>query len=399
MSYPVPAFIGLRYAKASKTSHFIAFINMFSVVGIALGMLALITVSSVMNGFEMQLKTRMLGITPHIVVDTRGQSETDTQNLSEHELVAASSAFTESEGVVQSRRGIQGVLIHGIEPEFMQTSSVLSQNMVYGALLDLKAGQYNVVIGRALANQLNIRPGEQLRLISAGASTYSPFGRMPSQRLFNVVGIFDLASQMDDKVVYVHIQDSAKLLRTKADKISQTRLFLHDAFTYQTVENAIDLPTTNWRARQGPLFDAVKMEKNMMSLMLLLIIAVAAFNIISALVMIVTEKQGDIAILRTQGMTGTQILSIFLINGLYNGVKGTLIGLVAGLIVVWLLNDVLQFLGVPLAIGDGQGLPVDVQWTQILSLVTLSIGLCFAATLYPAYRALKVQPATALKYE
>lgn len=399
MSYPVSAFIGLRYAKASKSTHFIAFINLFSVVGIALGMLALITVSSVMNGFELQLKTRMLGITPHIVVDTLKQDDTLRVDYSSHELVAFSSAFSESEGIVQSRRGIQGVLIHGIDPEFMQNSSVLADNMVYGTLSDLQAGQYNVVIGRALATQLSIRPGDQLRLISAGASSYSPFGRMPSQRLFNVVGIFDLASQMDDKVAYVHIHDSAKLLRKKAEDVSQTRLFLHDAFQYQQVEADIDLPTTNWRARQGPLFDAVKMEKNMMSLMLLLIIAVAAFNIISALVMIVTEKQGDIAILRTQGMNGRQILSIFLINGLYNGVKGTVIGLIGGLLVVWQLNNLLQLLNVPVAIGDGQGLPVDVQWPQIASLVMLSIGLCFTATLYPAYRALRVRPAEALKYE
>ncbi|GAA0857243.1 lipoprotein-releasing ABC transporter permease subunit [Aliiglaciecola litoralis] len=399
MFYPVSAYIGLRYARASKSSHFIAFINLFSVVGIALGLIALITVASVMNGFENQLKTRMLGITPHIVVDTRDQTPQVVQALSGIHGVNAVSTFIESEGVVQSKRGIQGVLIHGIDPQFMSENSVLSEHMLLGRFTDLKAGQYNVIIGRALANSLNLRPGDQARILSAGASSFSPFGRMPSQRLFNVVGLFDLGSQLDDKVIYMHVNDSAKLLRKPLKEVGQSRLFLNDAFDYQQVEQSITLPSVNWRVRQGPLFDAVKMEKNMMSLMLLLIIAVAAFNIVSALVMVVTEKQGDIAILRTQGMQSRDILSIFLINGLYNGIKGTVIGLVLGILLVTQLNFLLALVGAPIALGDGQGLPVDIQWQQIMSLVMLSIGLCFAATLYPAYRALKVQPAAALKYE
>lgn len=399
MSYPVSTFIGLRYAKASKSSHFIAFINLFSVVGIALGLIALITVSSVMNGFELQLKTRMLGITPHIVADTRDLPPQQIEAIGEIKGVQAISGIIESEAIVQSRRGIQGVLLHGVDPEFMQQHSIVSENMMIGQFNKLQAGQYNIIIGRALASKLNIRPGEQIRLISAGASSFSPMGRMPSQRLFNVVGLFDLASQLDDKVVYVNIADNAKLLRKSEDKLRQTRLFLEDAFEYQQIVKQIQVPTVDWRFRQGPLFDAVKMEKNMMSLMLLLIIAVAAFNIVSALVMIVTEKQGDIAILRTQGMRGSSIISIFLINGLYNGIKGTFFGLVLGLILVSQLNTILNFLGLPIAVGDGQGLPIDIQWQQIIFLVVLSIGLCFIATLYPAYRALKVRPAEALKYE
>ncbi|WJG07937.1 lipoprotein-releasing ABC transporter permease subunit [Aliiglaciecola sp. LCG003] len=398
MFHPVSAFIGLRYAKASKSNHFIAFINLFSVFGIALGLIALITVSSVMNGFELQLKTRLLGITPHIVVDTIGVESQKIAAFKSIPEVKSISAIVESEGVIQSRRGIQGVVLHGIEPSFM-TQSVVAQNMLFGKFDDLAEGQFNIIIGRPLASKLDLRPGDQTRIISANASSFTPFGRMPSQRLFNIVGIFELGSQLDDKVVYLHIGDNAKLLRKSLAQISQTRLFLDDAFDYLKVEKLIDLPTVNWRARQGPLFDAVKMEKNMMSLMLLLIIAVAAFNIVSALVMVVTEKQGDIAILRTQGMQGHQILSIFLINGLYNGIKGTLFGLFVGLLLVSQINPLLSLLGAPISIGDNQGLPVDIQWAQIASLVFLSIGLCFAATLYPAYRALKVQPANALKYE
>ncbi len=402
MNYPVFLHIGLRYARTSKGSHFIAFINLFSVVGIALGLTALITVASVMNGFELQLKNRLLGIMPHVVVDTRNLDNTDSvlAELNGIEGVDHTSAFIESEGVLQSKRGIQGVLVQGVEPDVMQQNSIIAENMMIGKLSDLKQGQYKVAIGRALATKLNLRPGDKTRVISAASSVYTPVGRMPSQRLFTVVGIFDVGSQLDDKVVLMNIHDSAKLLRKPLRKVIHTRLFLEDAFDYLEVEKHIGLPTNNWRTRQGPLFDAVKMEKNMMSLMLLLIISVAAFNIVSALVMVVTEKQGDIAILRTQGITSKEILGIFLINGLYNGLKGTLFGLIGGLALVMLINPFLSLIDAPVAMSaDGQGIPIDMQWGQITSMVILSIVLCFLATLYPAYKALRTKPALALKYE
>lgn len=400
MFHPVPAFIGLRYAKACKGNHFIAFINFFSVVGIALGLMALITVSSVMNGFEGQLKTRVLGLMPHILVETAKASQQEINALGKLEGVQATSGLIETEGVLQSSKDLQGVLIQGVEPEFMQQHSVVAENMLIGKLSALTKSGYGIIIGRALSIKLGLRPGDKARAIVAGASIYSPIGRIPSQRIFTVVGIYDLASELDSKVVFMHIDDSARLLRKKTTDLRQTRLFLNDAFSYKSIEQQITLPTDNWRSRQGPLFDAVKMEKNMMSLMLLLIVAVAAFNIVSALVMVVTEKQGDIAILRTQGMSAKQVMSIFLFNGLYNGLKGTLIGLIGGLLLVSQLNNVLTLLGLPIALGNnGEGLPIDVQWSQITFMVFMSILLCFLSTLYPAMRAVRVEPARALQYE
>ena len=402
MNIPVSLYIGLRYARTGKSSHFISFINLFSVVGIALGLMALITVASVMNGFELQLKERLLGIMPHIIVDTTQAEDTATavKQLAEIDGVKSTSAFIESEGVLQSKRGIQGVVIQGVDPIVMAQDSVIAKNMIRGDFSDLQQGQYNIIIGQALATKLKLRQGDKTRVISAASSVYTPVGRMPSQRLFKVAGVFNVGSQLDDKVILMHLSDSAKLLRKPTNRVLQSRLFLDDAFNYLQVEKHISLPTVNWRTRQGPLFDAVKMEKNMMSLMLLLIISVAAFNIVSALVMVVTEKQGDIAILRTQGMTGTEILGIFLINGLYNGVKGTLFGLAGGLLLVNLINPFLFLIEAPVAMAiDGAGLPVDMQWGQILSMVVLSISLCFIATIYPAYKALSVKPALALKYE
>ncbi len=399
MFQPTSAFIGLRYARANKGNHFIAFINFFSVVGIALGLMALITVSSVMNGFEGQLKNRVLGLVPHIVVDTSGGTE-DASALDKIPGVIASSPIIESEGVLQSSKDLQGVLIQGVDPEFMQSNSIVAENMLFGRIADLKASQYGIVIGRALSIKMGLRPGDETRLIAAGASVYTPFGRMPSQRVFRVVGIYDLASEMDSKVVFTHIDDNARLLRQKRVKLQKTRLFLEDAFDYKQIEQQISLPTDNWRSRQGPLFDAVKMEKNMMSLMLLLIVAVAAFNIVSALVMVVTEKQGDIAILRTQGMPVGQVMNIFLFNGMFNGLKGTLFGLLGGLLLVSQLNSILSVMGSPVALGNnGEGLPIDIRWSQVWFMVSMSILLCFLATLYPAYRAVKVEPARALQYE
>lgn len=403
MFHPASAFIGLRYARSGRTNHFISFINLFSVIGIALGLTSLITVSSVMNGFQGQLKQRILGITPHIVADTRERPDV-AEALTNINGVQRVTPLIEAEGVVQSLRGLQGVLIQGVMPEDMVGWSIVADNMLDGKLSSLQAGEYSVVIGRALAIKLNIRVGDKIRVMSAGASVYSPFGRLYSQRVFRVAGLYDVGSELDDKVIFMHIDDAARLLRSKRDALAQTRLFLREPFAYQQVSDDItrqfDLPMNTWRARQGPLFDAVKMEKNMMALMLVLIIAVAAFNIVSALVMVVTEKQGDIAILRTQGMTDKEVTRIFVINGLYNGAKGTVFGLMGGLVLVYALNPVLDMLGVTIMLGDGgQHLPIDVQWSQVALLVLLSLALTFIATLYPAYKALKVEPASALKYE
>jgi lipoprotein-releasing system permease protein len=226
---------------------------------------------------------------------------------------------------------------------------------------------------------------------------------MPSQRLVTISGVFDMGSQMDDKVIYMQLDDVNRLLRDVSGKNTATRLFLDDAFLYQDTLKPIveaDLPVRTWRERQGPLFDAVKMEKNMMFLMLLLIIAVAAFNLVSSLVMVVSEKQGDIAVLQTQGMLPGTIMTVFVLNGLFNGVKGAGIGLVAGVVITLLLNPVMSLLNVPIALSsDGQGLPIDMHWLQIVFVTLFSLLLCIVASIYPARRAMKTQPSQALQNE
>jgi lipoprotein-releasing system permease protein len=215
--------------------------------------------------------------------------------------------------------------------------------------------------------------------------------------------IFDVNSETDDKVMLIHLDDLARLSRMRTENIQQQRVYLNDAFDYYRIVDYLDsqgINSSNWRVRQGPLFDAVKMEKNMMSLMLLLVIIVAAFNVVSALVMVASEKKSDIAILQTQGMLPQQIMNIFLLNGIFNGLKGVVAGLVLGLLGCTYLNDFLRMAGSNLAFGpNGTGLPIDVQYPQLGFIAIASILLCLIASWYPAKKAQAITPANSLRYE
>jgi len=434
MFYPLSAFIAYRYAKSNKSSQtsFVSFINRFSVAGIALGLMALIIVVSVMNGLEGQLKQRILGIVPHIEITKTPTLMAETndaaQNLSKTPMensenspsfslseismtpidgVVASMAYREAEAVVQSRSDLRGVQVHGVQPDIMIEHTLVANHMEQGRFADLTQGSFTAIIGRSLAIKLEARVGDKLRVMVAGASVYTPFGRMPSQRLVTVVGVFDMGSQMDDKVMYMNLEDVNRLMRDPKGNEQSLRLFLNDAFNYLGVVNSLTNTVgvsanyiKTWRERQGPLFDAVKMEKNMMTLMLLLIIAVAAFNIVSALVMVVTEKQGDIAVLQTQGMLPSTVMWIFVLNGLFNGIKGAGFGLVLGVIITLQLNNVLHLIGSPLALAaDGSGLPIEMDVVQIIGITFLSLALCVIASVYPARKAMKIAPSQALQNE
>ena len=400
MAYPLSAYIALRYSTAGKHNSFVAFINRFSVAGIALGLMSLIIVLSVMNGFEAQLRQRILGIVPQVVAHNASVEDVLQLPLTE---VRAASPFREAEGLVQSRQALRGVQLQGVDPATMAKHSIVSDYMLEGNFERLEEIKFGAIISRALAQDLSVNVGDQIRVMAAGASVYTPFGRMPSQRLVTISALFNLGSQLDDKVIYLRLDDLTRLLRKPKDSPADVRLFLNNAFNYQGVVAELeqaDYSTSNWRSRQGPLFDAVKMEKNMMFLMLLLIIAVAAFNIVSALVMVVSEKSGDIAILLSQGMTVATVRAIFMLNGIFNGLKGALIGAVLGILAVVYINDILELLGIYLALSaDGPGLPIDIQWHQVVWVTLFSLGLCLLASWYPAQRAMKVQPAKVLQQE
>jgi lipoprotein-releasing system permease protein len=396
----VSHFIAWRYSHAAANRSFVAFINRFSVVGIALGIAALIIVLSVMNGLEGQLKARILGILPHIIIQ-----QTPPVSLPEslRAQTLAQVPYVEREVVVQSRTKLKGLILQGVDASLAQPYSIIAQRMVDGRYLDLESGSFNVVISQILANQLNVRVGHKLRVISTELSVYTPLGRMPSQRLVTVAGVFSVNSEMDDKVMLMHIDDVARLLRSKTENITDTRLYLDDAFGFEPFASYLDsqnLGYRTWRERQGPLFDAVKMEKNMMVLMLMLVIAVAAFNVISALVMVVAEKRADIAILQTQGLMRLDIMRIFLLNGIFNGLKGALSGVLLGILCSSQLNTILSWFDTGLAFGEnGKGLPIDIQWPQIFVIASSSIILCALVSLYPAFKAASIRPADSLRSE
>jgi len=425
MFQPVSLFIGLRYSRSKKRTGFISFITFFSTVGILLGVASLITVVSVMNGFEGELKKRILGIVPHIIVSKTVVSQefndqkkdnfkawpTLRKQLLLQKHVEQVTPFLSSEALIQSSKNLQGVLLQGIMPEF-EKNNIISKYMISGSLESLSESPYSIVIGRTLASKLKVSLQDSVRLVLPNKTIFTPMGRIPMQRKFVVSGIFDVGSQVDDSMVYVHSKYGAKLLRRKGDGIDQLRLYLDDAFNAKQVVRALTtvskneismdkLTYTTWSDSQGALFSAVNMEKRMMWLMLSLIVAVAAFNIVSALVMVVVEKQGEIGILQTLGLSRTGIVKIFITQGMVNGLWGVTLGSVFGVLIALNLNEILATFGLNI-LGGGyavQALPIKLELINVVVIVFSALAMSFIATLYPAYQASKTQPAEVLRNE
>jgi len=422
MFQPVSLFIGLRYSRSKNRAGFISFITFFSTAGILLGVASLITVVAVMNGFEGELKKRILGIVPHVIVSNNdagnqeylSQWRTVRKQLLTQAHVKQVTPFLTSEALVQSPNNLQGVILQGIMPEFEQ-NNIISEHMVAGSLVSLSEQAYAIVLGRSLAKKLKISLNDTIRIVLPNKTIFTPMGRIPVQRTFTVTGIFDVGSQVDDAMVYVHSKYGAKLLRRKGDGIDKLRLYLDDAFNAnQVVETLkystkftskvhIDQPLvfTTWSESQGALFSAVNMEKKMMWLMLSLIVAVAAFNIISALVMVVMEKQAEIGILQTLGLSKIGVVKIFITQGMVNGLWGVSLGSVLGIFLTCYLNDILAILGVNI-FGSGyavQQLPMQLEVINVVVISISALVMSFLATLYPAFHASNTQPAEVLRNE
>lgn len=400
MFHPVSTFIGLRYLRGRSGDRFSRFVSYMSTAGITIGVMSLITVLSVMNGFEAQLKGRILGVLPQAVVSQQGGTPAEAQ--APEFLQQLSSKMPEpivrSEAVIQSSQQLAAGLLIGIDPS---EDDPIQQHLIAGYLDNLQAGKYRVLLGSTLARSLDVGPGDKVRLMVTSASQFTPLGRMPSQRLFTVAGIYNTGSDVDSQLMITHIDDAARLGRLKRDTISGWRLFFDDPFVVAELSQNT-LPQgwqwSDWREQRGELFQAVRMEKNMMGLMLGLIVGVAAFNIISALIMVVMEKQAEVAILKTQGMTDRQVLTIFMVQGASSGVIGSLFGGALGVLLASNLNSLLESAGIAL-FAVGGSLPVAINPVQIFVVVTLAVMLSLLATLFPSYRASSVKPAEALRYE
>jgi len=406
--------IALRYAKARSGSRFLNFITVFSIGGITLGVSALILVMSVMNGFEGQLKQRILGAVPHVLINDRQNNEHWSGVISSFEKipgVAGTSLVNLSTAMLQGKRKLSAVSLQGIDPKTSSVINPIAQAMRYGEFSSLTPGSYNIVMGTALANELGLMLGDKVRVLSAERSVYTPLGRMPNQRNFTLSGVFDMQSEADTSIALINIEDAARLLRYPRNSAGGLRLYLSDAFLADKVAvKSADIIATfdskstilTWRQQFGELFSAVSMEKNMMWLMLGLIIAVAAFNIISALVILVTEKQSDIAILSTLGLSRFKIALIFITQGTLNGLLGTAFGLVIGLALTTQLNSLLNMVGLGHVINPvdpGAGLPIVIEPEQIFGLALSTIIVTILATLYPSFKAGQTNPAEALKHE
>jgi lipoprotein-releasing system permease protein len=415
MKFPLEIFVGLRYTRAKRRNHFISFISMISMFGIALGVMALIVVLSVMNGFENELRGRILGMVSHVTVSSFRGPLQDWQSLREealqHPEVIGGAPYTEAEAMISNLSSVSGALIRGIDPELEVEVSEIHQSMQFGALSDLVAGEYGIVLGSGLANSLDVVPGDRVTMVTPQA-TASPMGFLPRLRRFEVVGIFEIGVyEYDRSSALIHYQDASKLFRLDGG-VSGIRLKLEDLdmapLVRYDLKQTIGLQywVSDWTLRHSNYFKAVRTEKTVMFIILSLIVAVAAFNIVSTLVMVVTDKQADIAILRTLGMSPLSIMWVFMVQGTLIGLIGTLAGLAGGVVVATHIDVIVpaleqffhtQFL--PRGVYPITDLPSEMKQSDIVKITLLSFGVSVVATLYPALRASKTRPAEALSYE
>jgi lipoprotein-releasing system permease protein len=415
MNLPLELFIGLRYTRAKRRNHFISFISLISMLGIALGVMALIVVLSVMNGFEKELRERILGMVSHVTVSSLDGSLKDWRALSDdvrnNDAVIGSAPYVEAEAMLSNLLSVSGAIIRGVEPEFEPQVSEIHGHMTFGKLSDLVAGEYGIVLGTGLANSLNVVPGDRVTMITPQASA-SPVGLLPRLRRFNVVGLFEIGVyEYDRSSAIIHTEDAGRLFRLDGG-VTGLRLKLQDMDAAPLVRNQIkkqvgfDYWVSDWTLRHSNYFKAVKTEKTVMFIILSLIVAVAAFNIVSTLVMVVADKQADIAILRTIGMSPTSIMWVFMVQGTIIGVVGTILGLGSGVLIASYIDVIIpalehffqtQFL--PTGVYPITELPSDMQQSDVIKISVLSFLVSVLATLYPALRAAKTKPAEALSYE
>jgi lipoprotein-releasing system permease protein len=412
---PYELFIGLRYTRAKRRNHFISFISLTSMLGIALGVAALITVLSVMNGFQNELRTRILGVASHVQISGAGDVLSDWQSIAElaaaNPRVVAAAPYVNVQAMLTFDGAVRGSVVRGILPEREDRVAEIGRHMKAGTLAALKPGEFGIVLGAELARALAAIEGDKITLI-APQGQVTPAGIVPRLKQFRVVGIFEIGMfEYDAGLALIHLEDAQKLYRME-DRVSGVRLKLRDMFESRQVALALmaklgaNVYISDWTRSHANFFRAVQMEKNVMFIILLLIVAVAAFNIVSTLVMAVTDKQPDIAILRTLGAAPSAIMAVFIVQGALIGVIGTLIGVGGGVLLALNIDVVVPFIeslfGVHFLAKDVyyiSELPSDLQLSDVIVIGAVSFVLSLLATLYPSWRASRVNPAEALRYE
>lgn len=411
MFKPISLYIGLRYTRARRSNHFISFIALVSMIGLTLGVAVLITVLSVMNGFDRELKNRVLGMVPQATVSST-EILTNWPELAhkidQHKHVTGVAPFTQLQGMLTAQGQVAGIMVTGIEPKYEKNVSIIQDHMVQGKIDALKKGEFGIVLGKQMTDALGLSLNDNVTLVLPEA-TPSPAGVVPRFKRFKLVGIFSIGAEVDSMMGYIALNDASTLLRLP-DGAQGIRMKLDDIFLASEVADDVvkELPgnfyASNWTYTHGNLFSAIQMEKAMVSLLLFLIVLVAAFNIVSSLVMVVTDKKSDIAILRTLGASPATITKIFMVQGTVIGVVGTLAGAVLGIIFATSISSLIGWLNTSFGLNLFDAyfinyLPSYLKWQDVLTIVLLSLVLSFLATIYPAMRAAKIQPAEALRYE
>ncbi len=414
MFKPVEVFVGLRYVGAKRRDHFISFISLISIVGVALGVAALITVLSVMNGFEKELTQRILGMASHATITPVDAPLTDwaalATDIEGHPKVTGVAPYLHAEGMLTNAQHVNGTVIRGVFPEVEPKVSIIAERMVSGSFSSLATGQFNLLIGRELARALRVEVGDKVTLVAPQANV-TPAGVLPRLKRFTVSGVFEIGMhEFDSALALIHLDDAMRLFRKKVP--TGLRLKTTDIFAAPAISRTIaeQLPgyfwVQDWTQQYSNFFRALKTEKSVMFVILTLIVAVAAFNIISTLFMTVIDKQADIAVLRTLGASPGSILMIFMTQGILIGLVGIVCGAIGG---VWLALNVetivpaienffqVKFLSADVYyISD---LPSDMRWHDVIVISVVAFFFCIAATIYPALRAAHTHPAEALRYE
>lgn len=415
MIRPLELLIGLRYTRAKRRNHFISFISATSMLGVVLGVWALITVMAIMNGFHKDLRDRILFVVSHVTVgDYRGELS-DWQGVSEivgrNPEVVAQSPFILGQGMITKGSEVSGALIRGIDPDTESSVSEVLDHVVEGNASALKSGDFGIILGDTLARILGVKVGEKVTLV-APKGKVTPAGLLPRMKRFTVVGLFKINMQeYDAGIAMIHIDDAARLLGM-GNNVSGVRLKLSDVdkaplVSYQLSEQLQQqYRVRDWTQEHANFFRALEIEKRVVFIVLMLIIAVAAFNIVSTLVMIVTDKEPDVAILRTLGMSPSSVMKVFMVQGTIIGVVGTLLGGIFGVLtalnVKTLIPAIERFLNIelfPVSVYVITDFPAELRVADVTWVMVISLCLSFLATIYPAWRASRVEPAEALRYD